>query len=365
MHIIYTIGYSAGWTPATLKAELTRLGALLLDIRYSPHSRRPEWNRSALRDLLGDDYRHEPALGNRNYRDGGPIELAAPERAVGPVAQFLAQQPVALLGACRDAEACHRSVAATFLSERLGAPVVHLDPPVEVAPAGSWKVLSLNPPYGSLIEVAAIAPAWGKHNETRGHRTSYRGPLLIHQTKGLGEMFGSEAELAAFCRREPFRTALHALGYTVITDMPRGALVAACDLVDCIRVDMFNMPDEPERSFGYYTIETPRYIWQLANIRRIHPAIQTRGAQGMWNWTGEIPGLPSPQAPAEGTIYVDELEAYPQQAKPGAERYFGNGKESCHLSTDGDLEALHRFAQQIGLQRSFFQDHSTPHHTTT
>lgn len=65
------------------------------------------------------------------------------------------------------------------------------------------------------------------------------------------------------------------------------------------------------------------------------------------------------------TIYVDELIAYGQKAAPGSERYFGSGKESCHMTCDGDLEELHRFATSIGLRRAWFQNHSTPHYDLT
>jgi hypothetical protein len=55
-------------------------------------------------------------------------------------------------------------------------------------------------------------------------------------------------------------------------------------------------------------------------------------------------------------IYVDKLRAWPP--KPGAERYFGNGKLSCHLTTDGPIEELHQFAvEQLGLKGKYFQKH--------
>jgi hypothetical protein len=64
-------------------------------------------------------------------------------------------------------------------------------------------------------------------------------------------------------------------------------------------------------------------------------------------------------------IYVDELINYNQAPKGGA-RYFGNGKPSCHMTTDGDVEELHRFAESIGLRRSWFQARSsTPHYDLT
>jgi hypothetical protein len=43
-------------------------------------------------------------------------------------------------------------------------------------------------------------------------------------------------------------------------------------------------------------------------------------------------------------IYVDE-SIYPFR-----------GQMYCHLFTDGDTEALHEFAQSIGLKREWFQD---------
>lgn len=55
-------------------------------------------------------------------------------------------------------------------------------------------------------------------------------------------------------------------------------------------------------------------------------------------------------------IYVDELYAWPGKPQPGAERTFGNGKQSCHLYTDSaDLEELHAFAERLGLRRAWFQ----------
>ena len=65
------------------------------------------------------------------------------------------------------------------------------------------------------------------------------------------------------------------------------------------------------------------------------------------------------------TIYVDQLISYGQQAKAGADRYFGSGKQSCHMTCDGNLEELHVFAEGIGLRRSWFQRGSMPHYDLT
>lgn len=65
------------------------------------------------------------------------------------------------------------------------------------------------------------------------------------------------------------------------------------------------------------------------------------------------------------TIYVDTLIAYTQKATSGG-RSFGSGKHSCHMATDGDVEALHVFAEGIGLKRTWFQNHhSVPHYDLT
>lgn len=65
-------------------------------------------------------------------------------------------------------------------------------------------------------------------------------------------------------------------------------------------------------------------------------------------------------------IIVDELRVYGQAPKSGGEQYFGNGKRSCHMSCNGDIEELHRFAEEIGLKREWFQDHrALPHYDLT
>jgi len=59
------------------------------------------------------------------------------------------------------------------------------------------------------------------------------------------------------------------------------------------------------------------------------------------------------------TIMVDELQRWPTRI-----RCFQAG--SCHLTTDGPLEELHAFAEQLGLRRTWFQQHPlAPHYDLT
>lgn len=156
------------------------------------------------------------------------------------------------------------------------------------------KVLSLNPPYGTLIAACERFPDLGKHIETRGRwHYRYRGPLLIHQTAGLGEMFGSEDALWAFCDREPFRSTLTAMGYCDASELPRGAIVAQVELVGAYQTcgsGYLRDPDrrviervaEPELSFGNYA--PGRKALLLADIKELPEPIPARGALSLWDW---------------------------------------------------------------------------------
>jgi activating signal cointegrator 1 len=216
------------------------------------------------------------------------------------------------------------------------------------------KTLSLNPPYATLIAACQHYPELGKHIETRSWSTNYRGDLVLHQTSGLGEMFADEAELvhvgrssptvyhperrpqperrissereisrdvslrlnmtkpwnhisprvlAAFCQQEPVRSTLAALGITVAAQLPRGAIVARCELVGVVSTRQLMMTNgiswqspqgrrytyvltERERAFGSY--EPGRYGLLLADVQALAEPIPARGMPGLWDYNGEI-----------------------------------------------------------------------------
>lgn len=159
------------------------------------------------------------------------------------------------------------------------------------------KVLSLNPPYASLIAACATYPELGKHIETRGRwHYSFRGPLLIHQTAGLGSMFDNEDDLAAFCAQEPFCSALHAMGITAASQLPRGKIVARAMLIDVVSTDVlpagYRRDDhvwwlsERERAFGDYS--PGRFGLLLANIQALAEPVPARGMPGLWDFEGEL-----------------------------------------------------------------------------
>lgn len=126
MHAIYTIGYS-GWKPEQLAAKVEELGALLVDVRFSPRSRVPQWTKKSLCELVGaENYVHCKNLGNENYKSGGPIKLLNPDAAIASLRDV--QRPLILLCGCKDHTICHRADAATVLAEAFGVAVTHLYP---------------------------------------------------------------------------------------------------------------------------------------------------------------------------------------------------------------------------------------------
>lgn len=128
-----------------------------------------------------------------------------------------------------------------------------------------YRAISLWQPWASLI-------GRGKSIETRNWQTPYRGPLAIHAAKTQTAM--------KLCDVEPFGSALFT-GPLALDDLPFGAIVAVCTLVDCKPTALlFDLVGEPEYSFGDYSIG--RYGWMLEDIRVLDEPIPMRGQQGMW-----------------------------------------------------------------------------------
>src|SRR4051812_3647896 len=125
---LFTFGYAAGKLEDLVK--LAREGAVVVDTRFAPTSRLPEWRQPALQRVLGPAYRHEWRLGNAQYRSGG-LAIVDLEGGAASVAALAATQPVVLLCACADLGRCHRKVIAEHLRGRYpGVEVVHLGPEV-------------------------------------------------------------------------------------------------------------------------------------------------------------------------------------------------------------------------------------------
>lgn len=259
MTTIYTIGYNAGWTLAQLKVQLRHYDADLIDIRYRPTSTRAEWQRHALPAVFGSHYRHIGALGNRNYANGGPIELAAPDHAVPQLRDLLAQRSIVLLCGCPDVATCHRAIAANWLSQRLGNPVLHLSAPLPDLPVGAMRAITIRQPW-------AWAIVWGtKDIENRTQPwpwNCHHGPVAIHAATGCTR--AEYAEARDYC--------LH-LGLDVppLAELPRGAVVGMAQLEQVVTAT-----DSPWFNGPYGLVLTGR--------RALSHPIPAKGALGLWAW---------------------------------------------------------------------------------
>lgn len=135
------------------------------------------------------------------------------------------------------------------------------------------KALTVTQPWATLIASGA------KRIETRSWRTRYRGPLAIHAAATLPRW-----ALRA-CFNELIASALGAASIRNLSDLPRGAVVAVAELVDCQPVDELprRLLTAHERRFGDYT--PGRYGWVLDDVRLLRRPVPARGALGLWEWT--------------------------------------------------------------------------------
>ena len=167
------------------------------------------------------------------------------------------------------------------------------------------KAITLYEPYAWLVRMLL------KRIETRSWPTSYRGPLAIHAAKNIphwlwnGWMYEPDFQDA--------RQAAEAAGLDKdIRSLPRGVIVATCELVDCIRIspdgalfqqcpicgniagfcchvcDWTWIQAPPARSTSEYLFGDyipGRYAWILADIKPLPEPIPAKGRQGLWEWT--------------------------------------------------------------------------------
>lgn len=133
MKQLYTIGY-AGLSLEDVAQWVEDNDALLIDTRLRPYSPRPDWQKVAIGRRLGSRYQSVTALGNVNYKNGGPIQLQDEEAGIKVIMDALAERPVVLLCACKEVDECHRKVIAELVEQRTEMPTIHLSK-LDVIPA--------------------------------------------------------------------------------------------------------------------------------------------------------------------------------------------------------------------------------------
>lgn len=137
------------------------------------------------------------------------------------------------------------------------------------------KAITLWQPWASLIALGL------KQYETRSWATNYRGPLVIHASKK------NDAEIRDYCQQPDIKAGLQAHNLNSY-DLPYGAALCVCTLVDCIPTERaIRSISLQESAFGDYS--RGRFAWKLGNVQAFYEFIPCRGAQGLWEWTIPLP----------------------------------------------------------------------------
>ncbi len=135
------------------------------------------------------------------------------------------------------------------------------------------KVLSLLQPWATLVVIGA------KQVETRSWSTAYRGPLLIHASKGkAGEIFAHEP---------PFKKYI-----PDFKQLPFGYIIGKAILTDVIRIgtgfllntsnEMLDKLTMEEKAFGDYT--PGRFAWLFEKPVAFKTPIGARGSLTLWEF---------------------------------------------------------------------------------
>jgi hypothetical protein len=138
------------------------------------------------------------------------------------------------------------------------------------------RALSLTQPWATLAAIGA------KTIETRSWPTYYRGPLLIHASKGFP---GWARDV---CLRPRFQMALGRAGYCgAPAELTVGAIIGIVTLVGCVSTSQaLEMASDTEKEFGDYG--PGRFAWQLSEALRFDEPIPCKGALGLWKVPDEI-----------------------------------------------------------------------------
>lgn len=124
---IYDLGYQSIKNASLLVQVVNSLNAIVVDVRLSPRSRDPQWNRKALLTSLGERYVHVEALGNLNYKVAAPIVIKDLPAGLLFLGHYLELGPVILLCACWDRHHCHRKVILDYLESKCKLVSIPLD----------------------------------------------------------------------------------------------------------------------------------------------------------------------------------------------------------------------------------------------
>lgn len=126
------------------------------------------------------------------------------------------------------------------------------------------KALSLYQPWASLLALGI------KKFETRCWSTNYRGPLAIHAAWNIPK------EAHAF-----YKEVIKLRLLDPNMDLPRGCIVATCNLHDVQSTDAGGSVIGLQAFLGDFS--AGRFIWFLSDIKPVNPVISVKGRQRLFN----------------------------------------------------------------------------------
>lgn len=112
--LVFTTGY-IDRNVTRLPILLCALNAILIDIRFNPTDRKPQWGKDYLKLLLKDKYRHIPSLGNRAKSESGQISIQNLNLGIRVITELKVN--LVLMCSCRNENDCHRQVIAQKLRD--------------------------------------------------------------------------------------------------------------------------------------------------------------------------------------------------------------------------------------------------------
>lgn len=131
-HKIYHIGYRTDGALSVIKQAMQDNPDLrLIDIRFKPASRQPEWRGEAFKHAYTNRYEWLPDLGNLNYGGRGPIQIANLNNGLASLNNLLQTYDVLIMCGCPEACKCHRKtvleamgvdIASTALTPKADTP---------------------------------------------------------------------------------------------------------------------------------------------------------------------------------------------------------------------------------------------------
>ena len=180
------LGYNARGAGKALNELMSGQKVLLIDTRKTPWSDREEWRRETLAAKYGKRYRYAGhVLGNRNYNNGGPIDIVDPATGLRGLRMYLSEgYRLVVLCGCYDYARCHRKTIIEMLcASTPGVRVMEPDLPSggNAFMQREWTEQPSKIACISIQQPFAQAIIEGKKCiELRGWGTSYRGIITIH-----------------------------------------------------------------------------------------------------------------------------------------------------------------------------------------